>query len=84
MIINFNINKIEYILLINTKNNNGYSFLIKNIKTDWRDIIGNFDCNEINDFLNKELEKLKGEIEIFPPRDLIFNCFNFFNIKDKR
>ena len=25
--------------------------LIKNIKTDWRDIIENFDFNEINDFL---------------------------------
>ena len=58
--------------------------LIKNIKTDWRDIIGNFDCNEINDFLNKELVILDNEIEIFPPPNRIFNCFNFFDIKDTK
>ena len=58
--------------------------LVDNIKTDWKEIIKEYDFSDIENFLNKELEKLKGEIEIFPPRNLIFNCFNFFNIKDTK
>ena len=56
--------------------------LVDNIKTDWKEIIKEYDISDIENFLNEELEKLNGEIEIFPPKNLIFNCFNFFNIKD--
>ena len=58
--------------------------LVDNIKTDWKEIIKEYDISDIENFLNEELEKLNGEIEIFPPKNLIFNCFNFFNIKDTK
>ena len=58
--------------------------LVDNIKKDWKEIIKEYDLSDIENFLNEELEKLNGEIEIFPPKHLIFNCFNFFNIKDTK
>lgn len=58
--------------------------LVDNIKTDWKEIIKEYDLSDIENFLNEELEKLNGEVEIFPPKHLIFNCFNFFNIKDTK
>ena len=58
--------------------------LVDNIKKDWKEIIKEYDLSDIENFLNEELEKLNGEVEIFPPKHLIFNCFNFFNIKDTK
>lgn len=58
--------------------------LVDSIKTDWKEIIKEYDLSDIENFLNEELEKLNREIEIFPPKHLIFNCFNFFNIKDTK
>ena len=40
------------------------------------------DNNEIELFLNKEYEKYNPDIEIFPPKDLIFNAFNYFNFEE--
>ena len=58
--------------------------LTKNLKTDWKEIIKEYDFSDIEEFLNKELIILDNEIEIFPPPNRIFNCFNFFNIKDTK
>ena len=49
-----------------------------------KEIIKEYDLSDIENFLNEELQKLNGEVEIFPPKHLIFNCFNFFNIKNTK
>ena len=51
---------------------------MKDISTDFRDIIIKYDMSEIEVALNNE------ESEIYPPVNLIFNCFNFFNISETR
>lgn len=55
---------------------------ISKIKTDWRNIISKYNFDEINSFLDKEKMIYQNEIKIFPPKNLIFECFNYFNIKD--
>lgn len=57
--------------------------LVQNIKTDWKNpLLTICDVNAekiklLEDELNKNTEK-----PIYPPKELIFNAFNFFNIKD--
>jgi len=51
---------------------------LKNIKTDWKDIITSYDFTKLNEFLDKE------DVLIFPPKQLIFNCFNYFDVKDTK
>ena len=55
---------------------------INNIKTDWKNIINKFNFDKINSFLDKEKEIYQNDIKILPPKKLIFDCFNYFNIKD--
>jgi uracil-DNA glycosylase len=57
---------------------------IAEVKTDWKDILEGFEFTEINSFLNKEHETYQDAIKIFPPKNLIFNCFNFFNINETK
>lgn len=57
---------------------------ITEVKTDWKDILEGFEFTEINSFLNKEQETYQDAIKIFPPKNLIFNCFNFFNINETK
>lgn len=57
---------------------------IAEVNTDWKDILENFEFTEINSFLNKEQETYQDAIKIFPPKNLIFNCFNFFNINETK
>ena len=55
------------------------------IKTNWNLVLEKcFDFNKIEKFLNKERELLGNEIKIFPPKELIYNCFNFFNFEDTK
>ena len=64
--------------------------LISEINTDYRDLllelyednIGYF--NQLEYFLNKEYENFKDLAEIYPPKEIIFNAFNKFNIKDTK
>jgi uracil-DNA glycosylase len=63
---------------------------IENIKTDWKDILldiykdNSVYFSDLQEYLNQELEKYNGLLEIYPPANLIFNCFNFFNFNDMK
>ena len=63
---------------------------IENIKTNWKDILLDIYQNESDYFnnlqeqLNQEVDKYKDLLEIYPPANLIFNCFNFFNLNDMK
>tara|TARA_X000000950_G_C13772274_1_gene601499 strand:+ start:112 stop:789 length:678 start_codon:yes stop_codon:yes gene_type:complete len=54
------------------------------ISTNWREIVESYDFTLINLFLNKEEEKFKDWLEIYPPKDMIFNCFNHFDIENTK
>ena len=57
---------------------------LKNIKTDWKDVITSYDFTKLNDFLDKEYALYGDDVPTFPPKPLIFNCFNFFDVKGTR
>lgn len=50
------------------------------LNTDWKNILKNIlkKFPKIKEELNNEKEKFT----IYPPQNLIFNCFNYFNFKD--
>ena len=62
------------------------------IKTDWRKHLLNISKqNEIKSklqeteiFINEKKKLFKNVIGIFPPNNLIFNTFNFFNLSDTK
>lgn len=59
--------------------------LISQLSTDWRDVLLEIvkpHQDKINQFFTEEYDKFSGVLEIFPPRNLIFNAFNHFDIKD--
>lgn len=60
---------------------------ISNLKTDWSTILQKINESEIdklNAFLTKKEEAFEGDVLIFPPEPLIFNCFNFFNVQETK
>lgn len=54
------------------------------INTNWKFILENIllDFKELDIKLIMEKEDFDGLAEIYPPTNLIFNAFNFFNIED--
>ena len=62
--------------------------MIENINTNWKQIIEYYEQeNNINfeEFINNETEKYKDvELNIFPKRENIFRCFNYFNIDETK
>lgn len=54
------------------------------IKTDWKKILKKYDFNKINKFLTEKEELYDGDLKMYPPKPLIFNCFNFFNVADTK
>ena len=56
---------------------------LSNVKTNWHTILS--EClkkyPEIDTKLSEEQENFEGLAEIYPPTELIFNCFNYFNIE---
>ena len=51
------------------------------VNTDWKKILEVcLDENKVNKFLEEERSKRK----IYPPQELIYACFNFFNFEDTR
>ena len=55
-----------------------------NIKTNFKDIFDNFlKQKEFVDLLDK-VDLLYSLNEVFPPKNLIFDCFNYFNIEDTK
>ena len=59
---------------------------ISSIKTGWREIIELWKKNNVDKWekLNKNIEKSLEDIEIFPPKDSIFRCFNYFEPKETK
>lgn len=55
-----------------------------NIKTNFKNIFDNFlKQKEFVDLLDK-VDQLYSLNEVFPPKNLIFDCFNYFNIEDTK
>lgn len=55
-----------------------------NIKTNFKDIFDIFlKQKEFVDLLDK-VDQLYSLNEVFPPKNLIFDCFNYFNIEDTK
>ena len=55
-----------------------------NIKTNFKDIFDIFlKQKEFVDLLDK-VDQLYSLNEVFPPKNLIFDCFNYFNIADTK
>lgn len=52
------------------------------ITTNWKDILLNFDFTKINEQFFKEVETYEPEFKMYPPRILIFSCFNYFNFEN--
>lgn len=65
---------------------------ISNIKTDWKTHLSKIakqskmkdNLNKTETFINEKKTKYKNVIGIYPPNNLIFNAFNFFNLKDTK
>jgi uracil-DNA glycosylase len=60
--------------------------IFSHIKTNWKDdiqiqdIISRY-ANDIDTFLNKEATAYEGALQIFPPKNYIFEAFNHFDIE---
>ncbi len=52
------------------------------VSTDWKDLLLKIDTTALDKALNREIKVFGEDFEIFPPQNLIFNCFNHFNIKE--
>jgi len=57
---------------------------LETVTTDWKDVIESFDLTKINTFLEEQYAIYGDAVKTFPPKPLIFNCFNFFNVKDTK
>ena len=60
------------------------SINLSTIVTNWKEIIEKYDFSNINDFLKNEKETFQDWLDIYPPQDKIFNCFNYFDIENTR
>ena len=63
---------------------------INSIKTGWREIVKNWikknpkKWYELNANYETGIKSFKGHLEIFPKKEMIFRCFNYFEPKDTR
>lgn len=61
-----------------------------NVSTGWKDVINKFIQNNKNYWTNleekysKECEDFKDVLEIYPKKENIFRCFDYFNPRDTR
>jgi len=58
--------------------------LVKDIKTDWKNLILIQDLDKISKNHDEQKKTYEPHLSILPPDNLIFNCFNFFNIADTK
>ncbi len=54
------------------------------VQTDWKDLLLTLDTGSLDKFLTQEKEMFEDILEIYPPEDLIYNCFNQFDIKNMK
>lgn len=55
--------------------------VINLLKTDYKDLLLSIIDKKINDKYVQEVKTYEPHVQIFPPRQLIFKCFDFFNIE---
>lgn len=55
---------------------------IHKLNTNWKDILLEHKEYIPNEFLMKEIETYEPDILIFPPKEHIFRCFNYFNFDE--
>ena len=55
------------------------------VQTDWKDLIEKYPkLDEIFQFLKREKHTFNGNLDIYPPNDKIFRCFQYFNIEETK
>ena len=57
------------------------------ITTDWKGIINSYDSSQevkFTDFINNEINKYDDLLGVYPSKENIFKCFNYFNIQETR
>ena len=52
------------------------------VQTDWKMILLEIDTKSLDEFLTNEKNMFEGTLDIYPSNNLIFNCFNHFNISN--
>ncbi len=58
--------------------------LIAFIQTDWKDILLKIYSSIDDNTIITNINKIINNINVYPPRPLIFNAFNYFNFKDTK
>ena len=64
--------------------------LIEQLNTDWKDILleiyikNEVEFKQIENYISKEYHTFKIISDILPPKNKIFNAFNFFEFKDTK
>ena len=58
------------------KNSNGYVTELVINNNNWNDLFKSLNYEDINKFLQNELKIYGEDIPIYPPRELVLNCFN--------
>jgi uracil-DNA glycosylase len=58
--------------------------IINLLKTDYKEILLSIIDEEINDKYVQEVKTYEPHLQIFPPRELIFKCFDFFNVNETK
>ena len=55
-----------------------------NITTDWKQLILDYNIDEIDKLYKKEIDTFADILSSYPPIHQIFRCFNYFNIHDTK
>lgn len=61
--------------------------LIMEVSTNWQHVIEKYNNRQIlkfEQFINREIKKFDGFLDIFPKKEKILRCFNYFNIEDTK
>jgi uracil-DNA glycosylase len=58
--------------------------IINLLKTDYKEILLSIIDKKINDKCVQEVKTYEPHLQIFPPRQLIFKCFDFFNVNETK
>ena len=57
------------------------------VSTNWQEIIEKYNKHQIlkfEQFIDKELKTFDGVLSVFPKKEKIFRCFNYFNIEETK
>lgn len=73
MIFCFQNHSVNYLIIMTS-----YELIINNIDESWLPALKTAEFEKINERLKKEAKCLKSGFLIFPPQELVFNCFKFF------